>query len=114
MLRRPLLFLALAASLGLAACLATQPKDKLPPVGAASVAKSKEQCTRQGGQWAGREGKGMLCFHTPPDAGKMCQRASDCSTACLAKSHTCAPVSPLIGCQDLIDDQGRTVTQCVN
>lgn len=44
----------------------------------------------------------------------MCQRASDCSTACLAKSHTCAPVSPLIGCQDLIDDQGRTVTQCVN
>lgn len=87
---------------------------KLPPVGAASVAQDKASCQRSGGEFAGTPGKAMLCFHTPPDAGRQCNKDTDCTAGCLAKSHTCAPISPLIGCQDLLDDEGRTVTQCVN
>lgn len=113
----PRLPLAAALVLALAGCIGGGTGNgggKLPPVGAASVAASRDQCLRSGGQWAGRAGKGMLCFRTPPDAGKQCSRATDCSAGCLAKSRTCAPVTPLIGCQDLLDDQGRVVTQCVN
>lgn len=105
--------LAALLCLSLAACV-TGKSQKLPPVGAASVAASKVQCLRSGGHWAGKEGAGMLCFHTPLDAGRQCTRATQCSAGCLAKSHTCAPITPLIGCQQLLDDQGRMVTQCVN
>lgn len=104
-----LLCLALAACMG-----AGQKPAKLPPVGAANVAASKSRCESAGGQWAGRPGKGMLCFRTPADAGKQCSRASQCSAGCLAKSHSCAPITPLIGCQQLLDDGGNVVTQCIN
>lgn len=105
--------IALALSLLLTSCLASPPPG-LPPVGQASVDQSRAQCERTGGQWAGRPDRGMLCFRTPPDAGKQCSLASDCTAGCLAKSHTCAPITPLIGCQDILDDAGRLVTQCVN
>lgn len=105
-----------ALCLALGACVMGGPLSapKLPPVGAASVAQDKASCQRSGGEFAGTQGKAMLCFHTPPDAGRQCDRATQCTAGCLAKSHTCAPITPLIGCQDLLDDQGRTVTQCVN
>jgi hypothetical protein len=105
--------LAAVLCLALAACVTDKP-PKLAPVGAASVAAAKTQCERSGGRWAGKPGAGMLCFRTPPDAGRQCSRASQCTAGCLAKSHTCAPITPLLGCQELLDDQGRVVTQCVN
>ena len=105
-----------ALCLLLGACVLALPgaPPKLPPVGAASVAQDRVSCQRSGGAFTGTQGKAMLCFHTPPDAGRQCDRASQCTAGCLAKSHTCAPVTPLIGCQDVLDDEGRTVTQCVN
>ncbi|WP_127900573.1 hypothetical protein [Solirhodobacter olei] len=105
--------LAALLCLVLAGCMGEGP-PKLPPVGAASVAASKSRCEATGGRWAGKPGAGMLCFRTPPDAGKLCRRASDCTSGCLAKSRTCSPVTPLIGCQDLLDESGRVVKQCVN
>lgn len=109
------LSLCLLIVTALAGCMAAKTDSPpLPPVGAASVAQSKAACERGGGQWAGKPGKGMLCFRTPSDAGKACDRGNQCSAGCLAKSHTCAPITPLLGCQQLLDDYGQTVTQCVN
>ncbi len=109
---RAVLF-AVLACLTLAGCLGRGPAP-LPPVGQAAVDQARQQCLSGGGRWAGSPGHGMLCFHTPPDAGQSCSRAFQCTAGCLAKSRTCAPVTPLIGCQDLLDDQGRVITQCVN
>lgn len=102
--------LTLTLCLLLGACMIGQPGKQAP----LSPDQAKARCERTDGRWGGKQGQTMLCFHTPPDAGKACSKASDCSAGCLAKSRSCAPVTPLIGCQDLLDDDGRVVTQCVN
>ncbi len=116
---RPRLRLCLMAltCLALAACQLGQPAGPapLPPVGKASVDVGRKLCESSGGRFEpGEKGAGFLCFHTPPDAGKVCHRASDCSTACLARSHSCAPISPLIGCQEVLEEDGSIVSQCIN
>ncbi|MDE3122882.1 MAG: hypothetical protein KGK00_14000 [Paracoccaceae bacterium] len=108
-------FLGLGLVLMLSACLGAKPAPNpllLSP--AESLARSKAQCEATGGRYMGRTGGAMLCFHTPSDAGKSCTRSTECSAGCLAKSRTCAPITPLIGCQQLLDSEGRLVTQCVN
>ncbi|WP_096786331.1 hypothetical protein [Rhodobacter sp. CZR27] len=56
----------------------------------------------------------FTCVKTPRDAGKRCSRDSDCSGHCLARSQTCAPFDPLIGCNDILDDEGRRITLCLD
>jgi hypothetical protein len=111
-------FLALfSVILLLGACqlLAPRGPTPLPPVGAAKVAIDRAHCTSRGGRFdpIGKDGS-FMCFRTPADAGKMCNKSSDCSTACLANSHSCAPITPLVGCQDILDGAGQRVTQCIN
>lgn len=79
------------------------------PKSAAQIA-----CERKKGRYAtwGETGA-MVCFTTPRDAGKACQKASDCSTACLARSRSCAPLEPLYGCNAVLTEFGEAVTQCV-
>jgi hypothetical protein len=60
--------------------------DKLPPVGEARV----------------------------DVAHKSCSAASDCQSACLARSRSCAPVKPLLGCNEVLTNSGVAVTECVN
>ncbi|GAA3869891.1 hypothetical protein [Celeribacter arenosi] len=76
---------------------------------------AKSACDARGGDYlaAGEEGL-LVCFTTPRDAGKACKTSSDCESACLARSQSCAPVQPLIGCNDILDAAGRRVTQCVD
>lgn len=106
-------WLSVGCMLLLAGCQLLAPKP--PPVGPARFDWEKKLCETRGGRFApGPGGGGYFCFRTPSDAGKMCRRASDCSTACLAQSRTCAPISPLLGCQKILQDDGSTVTQCVN
>lgn len=81
-----------------------------PPKSAAQLA-----CEAKGGKW-GRAGatSAMTCFTPTRDAGKSCRRESDCSTLCLARSRTCAPVTPLFGCHPVLQDDGREVTLCTD
>lgn len=91
------------------------PPAEEPAPEAAPVVKSKAQlaCERKDGSWQpwGTEG-GMVCFTRPRDAGKSCDAATDCSTTCLARSRTCAPLTPLFGCNDVLTRYGQTVTEC--
>ena len=103
----------LAAAAFLAAC---QPEEgRLPPVGEDLVALEKARCEAAGDIWgrAGAEGA-FVCFRRMPDAGDRCMRASDCEGACLARSQTCAPLSPLIGCQEVLTSSGQRTTLCLN
>jgi len=108
---RPLV-LALVASL--ASCLGPEEDAALPPVGEEAVALARAACQDRGGRFAPGGAAGTLtCFITPRDAGKQCRAAGDCSTACLARSNTCAPVTPLFGCHDILTASGARVTECI-
>lgn len=72
-------------------------------------------CEDRGGVWSVAGGGTAAFCQTPTrDNGKSCRAASDCTGYCLSQSGTCAPVTPMLGCHDILDDQGRMLTQCIN
>lgn len=72
-------------------------------------------CMKTGGQWsvAGKAG-GMSCVRVMKDAGKSCRKENDCEGSCLARSKTCAPIKPLFGCNEILQDNGAMVTLCID
>ncbi|MBS0564466.1 MAG: hypothetical protein JSR87_08350 [Proteobacteria bacterium] len=87
----------------------------LPPVGEAQMDVYHKACVKGGGDYLRLgSGKTFTCESLPDDAGKYCTKSSDCESACLSRSHSCAPVRPLLGCNDVLDGNGSAVTQCVN
>ena len=89
------------------------------PVAAAAVPapKSAEQitCEKNRGTWA-RAGKtgAMLCLRPTRDSGKQCRKGTDCEGMCLARSGTCAPITPMFGCTEILQDDGQRVTLCID
>ena len=82
----------------------------------APVMSPQEQaCVKKGGAWAttGKSGA-RACVKTTRDSGKHCTKASQCEGACLARSNTCSPVTPLFGCNDILQDNGAMVTLCID
>lgn len=73
------------------------------------------ECKSTGGVW-GRVGDTVAfsCFRQTRDAGKSCRRQTDCETECLARSRTCAPITPMIGCNPVLQSDGREVTLCID
>ncbi len=72
-------------------------------------------CERRGGSWL-RVNPGSdarACVRRTRDAGRRCDAGADCAGDCLARSMTCAPVTPLFGCQEILDDTGRRMMQCI-
>ncbi|RVV98823.1 hypothetical protein EKE94_07960 [Mesobaculum littorinae] len=117
-MRRVILTLSLLFPLAmLTACQTGEdagPEAALPPVGESYVAVQKAQCQADGGRW-GRGGKaGHVCYRTPQDANASCSSADDCSSHCLARSRTCAPVTPLFGCNEVLTSGGYPATICLD
>jgi hypothetical protein len=103
----------LAAGLLTAGC---QPDDGgLPPVGEELMALQKARCEAAGDIWgrAGAEGS-FVCFRRTPDGGERCSNANDCSGACLARSRTCSPLDPIVGCQEILTASGARAMLCVD
>ncbi len=72
-------------------------------------------CKRRGGQWSKiGEGNARACIKRTRDAGERCDADRDCQGVCLARSGTCAPVDPLFGCNEVLQDDGRRMTLCLN
>lgn len=71
-------------------------------------------CEKKGGIWS-RAGSGSLrtCIYRTRDAGKRCTRESQCEGMCLARSGTCSPLKPLLGCNEILQDNGARVTLCI-
>lgn len=102
-----------------AAPATAEPQPAQPPALAAEIApppKSELQlaCERKGGNWS-PAGKGSLraCVYPTRDSGKKCSRESQCESHCLARSGTCAPFKPLLGCNEILQDNGARVTLCI-
>lgn len=71
-------------------------------------------CEKKKGRWSAT-GKGNLrvCVFSTRDGGKQCTRESQCDGVCLARSGTCSPVKPLLGCHEILQDNGARVTLCI-
>jgi len=70
-------------------------------------------CERKRGTWADTGGGLMICMLPTRDGGKRCTRESQCEGVCLARSQTCAPVEPLLGCNEILQDNGTRATLCL-
>lgn len=82
-----------------------------PPVPAALTGQAA-QCTKKKGRFVRRgDGGTFVCVQPTRDANKRCDDSSDCDGLCFAKSRTCAPVTPLFGCYDALEN-GRVVNIC--
>ncbi len=95
---------------------ANAPKPAVPEVAPpVELAPEVLACSKQGGDWisVSREG-GKACVQPAKDAGKSCRKKSDCDGECLAKSRSCAPVLPLFGCNDILQNDGSMVTLCID
>lgn len=87
--------------------------EPVPPVAVKTAAHLA--CEKRGGRWSVAGGGTAAFCQTPTrDAGKSCSRSTDCAGYCLEKSRTCAPVTPMLGCHDILNETGRMLTQCIN
>ena len=85
------------------------------PAPAALKTPGQIACERRGGSFVGLARTGMMTCQLPTrDAGKQCRRESDCEGQCLARSGTCAPASPMLGCQSVLQEDGRRVELCID
>jgi hypothetical protein len=91
--------------------MVTEPVEAVPP----PPPKSDRQiaCERKRGTWADTGGGLMICMRPTGDGGKRCTRESQCEGVCLARSQTCAPVDPLLGCNEILQDNGTRATLCL-
>ncbi len=104
----------IALTLTLSACQPDRPEPKLEPVGETRVTLERGQCEKSGGAFHQLTKSGAyVCQRIPRDAGKPCTGEQDCEGACLARSMTCAPVVPLVGCNEVLTNSGIRVTECV-
>jgi hypothetical protein len=94
---------------------AAQATATLPEVPSIPISPQALDCAATGGTW-GRVGDTIAysCFRQTRDAGKSCRRETDCETECLARSRTCAPITPMIGCNPVLQADGREVTLCID
>ena len=92
------------------------PADVAPEDVVPEAEKTAEQikCEKTGGSWSciGKT-TSRTCVQRTRDAGQQCRRDRDCDGVCLARSGTCAPVTPLFGCNEVMQDDGRRMTQCL-
>jgi len=71
-------------------------------------------CASVGKGQATRTGSGeLVCVRAAKDAGKRCKASTDCrDSLCLARSGTCAPITPLYGCYDILSATGARQSYC--
>lgn len=94
---------------------ARQATSPPPEVTSIPISPQALECKSTGGIW-GKVGNTVAysCFRQTRDAGKSCRRETDCETECLARSRTCAPITPMIGCNPVLQADGREVTLCID
>lgn len=82
---------------------------------AVRITREQAICERQGGRWGNAgDSTSKTCIKRTRDGGQQCRKENDCDGLCLARSGTCAPVKPLFGCNEILQDDGRRATLCVN
>lgn len=91
------------------------PAPEPAPAPAQSLSPEAVACLEAGNLWV-RSGDTIVfaCVRKTRDSGQQCTKGSDCEGECLARSMTCAPFDPLLGCNEILQDDGLRVTLCLN
>jgi hypothetical protein len=75
----------------------------------------KSECEAEGGRWGvGGKSGAFVCYRMTPDANQFCASDGDCEGLCLARSRTCAPVTPFFGCHEVLNSDGVPQTLCID
>ena len=85
-----------------------------PPPPEAVKSPSQIACEKTVGRFA-KAGNStpVVCVRETRDGGKSCRRETDCEGLCLARSRSCSPITPVLGCQESLTRDGLRVTECV-
>ena len=85
-----------------------------PPPPEAVKSPSQIACEKTGGRFA-KAGNSttFVCARETCVGGKSCRRETDCEGLCLARSRSCSPITPVLGCQESLTQDGLRVTECV-
>jgi len=85
-----------------------------PPPPEAVKSPSQIACEKTGGRFA-KAGNSttFVCARETRVGGKSCRRETDCEGLCLARSRSCSPITPVLGCQESPTQDGLRVTECV-
>lgn len=105
------------APAGGAGSATTSETEPPPPVTEPAPAPSAAEaaCTARGGAYSSTPDGGVkACVRRTGDGGKQCRKATDCQGECLARSRTCAPIDPLLGCNEILQNDGSRVTLCLD
>jgi hypothetical protein len=95
--------------------LAPDAAVEVPAAPEGKKSRDQLQCEKRGGRWSKfGDGDARTCVKTTRDAGKSCKKKTDCQSECLARSKTCAPYDPLLGCNEVLQSDGRAVTLCLD
>lgn len=86
--------------------------EPVPDRPEAEKSAAQKACEKKGGTYS-RLGGAFLCVRTTRDGGKACRTGRDCQGECLARSMTCAPLAPLLGCNEVVQDNGVRTTLCI-
>ncbi len=106
------LVLGIAVILALAGC--REEADDFAPVGAQGEGLGQAACVESGGRWGEGGVKGfMVCYRDTGESEKACSTSGDCKGFCLARSRTCAPVTPLFGCNQVLGATGAESEVCI-
>ena len=93
--------------------VAAVPAVAEPPEPPDANAEVRALCTRNNGNFTRTQAGAFVCVSRTRDAGKSCTASSQCQGSCLARSGTCAPVKPLIGCHEIATVEGAVATVCI-
>lgn len=86
-----------------------------PPPASPALSPAQQRCEARGGIYAASPAGGAFtCLKRTRDGGKRCDQDRDCQGQCLARSRTCAPLDPLLGCNEVLQDDGYVVNLCLN
>lgn len=77
-----------------------------------AVARAK--CVAAGDIFSKTKTGAFVCVSRTRDSGKTCTGSNQCEGSCLARSGTCAPVTPLVGCHDIVTNNGGMSTVCID
>lgn len=91
------------------------PKAIIDPGNTKALESERVICEEKGGLWSQVGARGAFtCVSATRDANQFCTASNHCEGHCLARSGTCAPFTPLIGCHDVVSKNGGMMTVCVD
>lgn len=95
--------------------VAPPPATATAPLASQSLSPAGQRCEARGGIYAASPSGGVFtCLKRTRDGGQPCDQDRDCEGQCLARSRTCAPLDPLLGCNEVLQDDGYVVNLCLN